>query len=50
MSWNTYIDWIEANFTSQEAGVFMLGIGLGVFVQCLRWCIGKLRQGGKIIH
>jgi len=50
MNWQNYIDWIEATFTSQEAGAYMLGVGLGVFVQCLRWGIRKLRQGGRIIH
>jgi len=47
IDWNEYITWINANFATDEARAFMLGLGLGIFVQMLRWGFRLLKRGGS---
>jgi len=50
MDLSAYISWIEANFTTDEARAFMLGLGLGVLHMVIRWGVAMLRAGGKTLN
>jgi len=46
IDWASYIEWVNANYSTDEGRSFMLGLGLGIFVQLLRWCFRLLKKGG----
>jgi len=47
MSLQNYQDWVMANYSTPEGQAFMLGVGLGVLVQMIRWCLRALKKGGN---
>lgn len=49
MDLNAYLDWVVANFTTDEGRAFMAGLGLGVFVVMIRWGLRLLNKGGKML-
>jgi len=48
MNMSNYLTWVEATYSTPEGQAFMLGIGLGLFVQTMRWGFRLLKKGGSM--